>query len=355
MLHFSRGNLKAQTPGNSGNELEVVMGKAINRRRFLRQSAVGVAAASTTAWSGCSVVGTGKSSMLDIIDCHTHFYDPGRPEGVPWPAKGSPLYRTVLPEHLRALPKPLPVTGTVIVEASSWVEDNQWLLDLAKNDPFVVGVVGHLQPGSDDYRRYVERFSDQELFRGLRVGEGLARASLENARVLADLNFLAEHDRALDVNGGPTTPLTVARLAEQAPDLRILINHIGNIKVDGKAVNANWYDGMREAAKHPNVFCKVSALVEGASRDRPRAPKAPSFYNQTLNAVWSAFGEDRVIFGSNWPVSERAADYATLLDIVLEYFSSKGSDAAKKFFALNAKRAYKWVERAGRLGSSVTV
>ena len=81
---------------------------------------------------------------IDVIDCHTHFYDPERPQGIPWPEKGSSLYRTVLPEHLRALPHAIPVTGTIIVEASSWLEDNQWLLDIAADDPFVVGIVGHL-------------------------------------------------------------------------------------------------------------------------------------------------------------------------------------------------------------------
>ena len=71
-----------------------------------------------------------------IIDTHTHFYDPTRPEGVPWPpADNELLYRTVLPEHHRALAAPEGVTGTVVVEASAWLADNQWILDLAAADP----------------------------------------------------------------------------------------------------------------------------------------------------------------------------------------------------------------------------
>ena len=71
-----------------------------------------------------------------IIDTHTHFYDPTRPEGVPWPpADNELLYRTVLPEHHRALAVPEGVTGTVVVEASAWLADNQWILDLAADDP----------------------------------------------------------------------------------------------------------------------------------------------------------------------------------------------------------------------------
>ena len=73
------------------------------------------------------------------------------------------------------------------------------------------------------------------------------------------------------------------------------------------------------------------------------------FYGKhTYDVVWIAFGNDRVIYGSNWPVSDRGADYYTLQRIVMEYADDKGEDATKKFCSLNAKRAYKWVERAGR-------
>jgi predicted TIM-barrel fold metal-dependent hydrolase len=96
------------------------------------------------------------------------------------------------------------------------------------------------------------------------------------------------------------------------------------------------------------VFCKISALVEGAARDGQEAPDDLSFYKPTIDVVWNAFGDDRVIYGSNWPVSDRAAEYQTLQRIVMEYALEKGADATRKFCSLNAKRAYKWVERPGR-------
>jgi L-fuconolactonase len=64
--------------------------------------------------------------------------------------------------------------------------------------------------------------------------------------------------------------------------------------------------------------------------------------------VWNAFGDDRVIYGSNWPVSEHAADYQTLQRLIMEYAFEKGGEATVKFCSLNARRAYKWVERPGR-------
>src|SRR5262245_11965295 len=83
------------------------------------------------------------SAHMPIVDTHTHFYDPLRPQGVPWPGKNdAALYRTVLPADYRKLGDPTGVTGTVIVESSPWVEDNQWILNLAEHDPFVLGLVG---------------------------------------------------------------------------------------------------------------------------------------------------------------------------------------------------------------------
>jgi len=285
---------------------------------------------------------------LDIIDCHTHFYDPSRPEGAAWPSKGSPLYRTVLPKDLRALKQYVPVTGTVIVEASPRLEDNDWLLSIAKDDPFVVGIVGHVDPGTPGYAANIKRLAENSLFRGIRVGSNVVKKRLE-ANELGDFKLLAEHDLALDVNGGPDTPGLVALLAAKLPELRIVQNHIGNVKITKDAPPADWAAGIQAAAKHKNVFCKISALVEGANRDKTMPPPADvDFYRPYIDVVWNAFGDDRVIYGSNWPVSDGAADYYTLEKIALTYASEKGNDALKNFCSLNAKRGYKWVERPGR-------
>src|SRR5205809_6764170 len=104
-----------------------------------------------------------------IIDTHTHFYDPTRPQGVPWPPPDDTvLYRRVMPENYKALAVPEGVTGTVVVEASQWVEDNEWILDLAAREPFIVGFVGNLQPGSPDFGANLERLAANPLFRGIR-------------------------------------------------------------------------------------------------------------------------------------------------------------------------------------------
>lgn len=281
-----------------------------------------------------------------IIDTHTHFYDPTRPQGVPWPGKDDKLlYRRVLPATYKTLAQPLGVTGAVVVEASPWVEDNQWLLDLAKDEPFLVGVVGRLTPGDADFAGRLKRFAANLLFRGIRISTDELKPGLDRPRFLADLKRLVDHDLELDVNGNPDTPAAVAELAKALPDLRIVIDHAANVPIDGRAVPAGWLAGMKSAANRPRVFCKVSALAESTGRADGKAPKDVSVYQPVLDALWNVFGEDRLIYGSNWPVSERYAPYAAVQGIVADFFRAKGKTATEKFFWRNSLAAYKWIKR----------
>jgi len=313
-----------------------------------RREAIAVSLSSLVGLRTAPLVADKSGAELDIIDCHTHFYDPTRPEGIPWPSKGSPLYRTVLPKHLRELRHFRRVTGTVIVEASDRLEDNAWLLRLAKDDPFVVGIVGRVDPASPGFTEHLKRFAADPLFRGVRISTSLLRTLLDKDE-FADLELFADHDLAVDVNGGPETPAELARLAKRVPDLRLVLNHIGNVKITSEPPPSDWADGIRAAAKHTNVSCKISALCWAAAQGGMKAPQDLEFYRSYLDVVWNAFGDDRVIYGSDWPASESAADYATQQRIVMEYAFDKGDGVARKFCSFNAKRTYKWVERDGLL------
>ena len=309
-----------------------------NRRTFLKTAAVLSAAPALAADT--------KPAPLVIVDTHTHFYDPARPGGVPWPGKGDALlHRTTLPADYRAQPVPHPVTGTVVVEASPLVEDNQWILDLAAKDKFIVGFVGNLKPGEDAFAGHLKRFAANPLYRGIRVNEGALRTGLGNAAFLVDIKRLADADLELDVNGGPTLLPEIARLAKELPGLRIVINHLANTRIDGKNVSPTWRADLETAAKFPKVFLKVSALVEGTGKSDGSAPHDVEFYRPWLDIAWDAFGPDRLIYGSNWPVSARFASLATVQGIVHDYFSAKGLEALEKFFGRNALAAYHWVKR----------
>ncbi len=317
------------------------MNLELTRREFLRATTAGVAGLAAGAGPALAAV-----TPLVIIDTHTHFYNPARPQGVPWPGKDDKsLFRTVRPKDYRALPTPQPVTATVVVEASPWVEDNQWVLDLAAKDRFIVGLVGNLPVGTDEFAGHLKRFAANPLFRGLRVGHSDLQTGLPRPRYLADLALLVQHDLELDVNGGPAMLPDVARLARELPGLRIVINHLANVKIDGQAPPADWRGDLEAAAKHKNVFLKVSALVEGTGKTDGTAPREVQFYQPTLDAAWEVFGIDRLIYGSNWPVSERFASLATVQGLVTDYFTTKGQAALMKFFSRNAQIAYKWVKR----------
>jgi predicted TIM-barrel fold metal-dependent hydrolase len=289
-----------------------------------------------------------------VIDTHTHFYDPTRPEGVPWPGKDSPLlYRPVLPAEWQTLVEPLGVTGTVVVEASGWVEDNQWLLDLAARHDRerlpamlgIVGVVGNLPLGDPTCAASIDRFAKQRLYRGIRVHGDRLLAGLDDKACAADVARLAGHDLSIDINGGKVFDAAAAT-ATKFPQLRIIVNHMGNTPISDKGPLPEWRDAIAMAARHPNVFMKVSAMAENAAHTMrlAQAPLDPALYEPWLDAAWAAFGEKRLMYGSNWPVSNKASSYAEVLDIVKPYVARKGPEAERWFYADASRAAYRWVE-----------
>ena len=272
-----------------------------------------------------------------IIDTHTHFYDPSRPQGIPWPEPDDDtLPDRALPEDYKALALPEGVTGTVMVECSPWVEDNQWVLDLAAEDPFIVGLVGHLEPDHPHFANDLERFAADPVFVGIR-----ARVVADEDHGAAAAALLVAHDLELDTGLHEGVPA----LAERFPELRIVINHCGGIPIDGNPPDPGRLELMRQAAAHPRVYCKVSGMMDLRSTVKP-APLELDFYRPVLDALWDLFGEDRLIYGSDWPVSDRSdRDYAQIQRLAHEYFSSRGEAVLEKYFWRNAKAAYQWVER----------
>lgn len=314
----------------------------MNRRTFLQQSTAAVIGSTATALSAADAPPASR-----IVDTHTHFYDPTRPQGVPWPGKGTPLYRTVLPDDWAKLALPHGVTHTVIVEASEWVEDNQWILDLAAKDKRIVGFAGNLDPLAPDFAANLKRFTANPLFRGIRNRRPNAQLSniVDTPEFRTAMKLMADAGLELDVNGGGGKGFeAVAKLAAEMPDLRIVIDHVGG-SGDPRQLKDEWKEGMRLAGKHRNVFCKVSALVEQTKDEYGKAPRETEFYLPILDHVWECFGEDRVVYGSNWPVSDKGAPYDVVFRIVKEYFSAKGREACEKYFWKNSLVAYRWIER----------
>ena len=322
----------------------------LNRRHFLATMGQAVAGTTLTSWASADQAESGRPTPgtdgFAVIDTHTHFYDPTRAQGVPWPPRDDQLlYRTVLPKDYRSLPMPRTVTGTVVVEASPWLEDNQWVLDLAAREPFIVGLVGNLEVGTKQFGGYLKRFATNPLFRGIRLRNRKLDGALNTPAFVSDLKLLAEHDLSLDLVGGAEILPFANRLAKEVPDLRIIIDHLAGVVVNGKPPPAEWVEQMRTLAKRPKVYGKLSGLVEGTGRRDGSAPRDVDFYRPVLDVMKEIFGPERLLYASNWPVSERFASLATVQGIIADYFRSQGRASQEMVFSGSAKAAYRWAAR----------
>src|SRR3954467_551439 len=137
----------------------------MQRRKFIKNTGMAAAAA------GLPSLRWMEDAVIPIIDTHIHLFDTTRPQGVPWPTrKDGILYQPALPERYRKIAVPLGILGAIEVEASPWVEDNQWVLDIAAKDKIIIGTVGNLEPGKPGFRAQLDRFQRNPLFRGIRYG-----------------------------------------------------------------------------------------------------------------------------------------------------------------------------------------
>ena len=279
-------------------------------------------------------------SDVPIIDTHIHLYDTTRPEGLPWPPESDQvLFRPVLPKDFDAVAKKNGLTATVIVEASEWLTDNQWVLDLVKHDPHrYIGLVGSLEIGTPDFARNLKKLSQDRRYVGIRMRERPGGADFFTPAVWRDLELLAEMDQTLDVLMFQFSLEDVAMVAARIPKLKILINHVAGAEIEGTPPDEKWVADVNRAAALPNVFCKISGLFQQSHRSP--SPKGLAFYKGTLDVLWQAFGEDRLIYGSNWPVSMKGGDYASYKAIVMEFIAPKGRPAVEKLLYKNALSFY---------------
>lgn len=304
------------------------------RRSFLQQTTRLAAAAALPTLPA-------RGALTPAIDTHTHFYDPTRKQGVPWPKPDEKLlYQPHYPAQFGALTAPLNIVGTVVVEASPWVEDNQWILDLAKDHPAIVGFIGNLKLGQPEFAAQLKRFSANPLFRGLRLGEKAIAEGLGQSAFERDLQRLGERQFTLDVLGGATMLPHLPRIARLAPGLRIVIDHLPFAVWDNDP--AAMKAALAEVARLPQVYAKVSNVVR---RTDGRVITDLAVYRPRLDVLWELLGVDRLVFGSNWPVSNLVAPYDSLHKIVAAYFAEKGQAAAEKFSWRNSRAAYDWIVR----------
>jgi L-fuconolactonase len=308
----------------------------VNRRAFLSVSA---AAASVNA--------VAQTPSIPIIDAHIHLFDTTR-EGIPYPNKNNAvLYKPALPSRYRKIIAPFRVSGAIAVECSNRFEDNQWLLDTAATDKIIVGVVGNLEPEKPDFTKQLEQFHRNPLFLGFRSGNLWSRnlgTSLSKPEFLSGLKALADSGLELDTaNPEPPLVAAVVRLTDLVPTLRVVVDHMPRWEpLDDASALATYRANLRELGKRPQVYVKVSEVLR---RIEGKVPTDLNFYREQLDELWDIFGQNRLIYGSDWPNGDQWAEYPEVFAVVREYFTAKGPAVAEKFFWKNSVAAYRWVKR----------
>jgi predicted TIM-barrel fold metal-dependent hydrolase len=234
------------------------------------------------------------------------------------------------------------------VEASSRVEDNQWMLDLIKDNPDrYLALVGNLPIGTDEFAGLIDRFSKDSRFVGLRMRDRPGGDAFFTGAVWRDLAILEEKGLTLDVLIHNFTIDEVTEVARRIPDLKIMINHLGGLNITHDPFDEKWKEAMEKAALHENVYCKVSGIFQRAGV-KP-TPKEKSFYSPVFKVVFDTFGEDRIVYGSNWPVTDRGGSYSEQLSIIRGYFNALGmqltdtkssEQITRKLFRENAVKFY---------------
>ena len=277
------------------------------------------------------------------IDSHVHFWRYSTDEYA-WIDESMPvLRRDFLPADGRVEMQRAGVDACVAVQARQTVGETEWLLDLADTYPFIAGVVGWIDLQADDVGRRLEQFAARSKLVGVRhivQSEPDDRFMLRPA-FCRGVSLLADFDLAYDILIYPRHLAPAAELVSRFDRNRFVLDHLAKPEVRSGEIR-EWERGIRELARFPNVVCKLSGLVTEAHWDR----WSPDDLRPYLDVVFDAFGADRLLLGSDWPVCTLAADYVTTISVIDGYLSGRDAGRAA-VMGNNAIRL--WNLRTGEL------
>jgi predicted TIM-barrel fold metal-dependent hydrolase len=287
---------------------------------------------------------------LPVIDAHIHLFDGTRPQGASY--MGSADYRakskTSLPGLYAPLARPSGIVGAIVVESSAWVEDNLWYLEVAQTDPIIVGVSGRLDPYKPEFGEYLERYHKNPLYRAIRASRFYTntdgKVALDSVAV-NNLKLLAQADLAQDT-ANPSIALMTANvmLADAVPNLRIIMDHLPSF--DPTQDNRAAYEALiKEMTVRPNIFVKLSEVYHPRADTKQVAGDYMPLRDR-LEYLYGMFGEDRVMFGTDYPNSYGVATISEQVGLMKKFFSTKTRAQAEKYFWKNAARIYKYIKRA---------
>jgi predicted TIM-barrel fold metal-dependent hydrolase len=240
---------------------------------------------------------------------------------------------------------PLGIVGAIKVEASPWVEDNLWVLEVAERDTIIVGVIGNLEPDKPGFAEMLDRYHKNRLFRGIRYGNLWGRditKQADNPAFIEGLKLLQQGDLVLDT-ANPRVDLlqAVVKLTDIIPDLRVVLDHLPSLEPNAETQNA-YDEALDHLRQRPQVFVKLSAVIH---RVNGQVSTELTPYRDRLEQLIGTFGEDRILFGSDWPNSDGVTPLDKVVGVVREFFQTQPKEVAEKYFWKNSLAAYKWIKR----------
>src|SRR5439155_5913493 len=252
-----------------------------------------------------------------ILDSHQHFWKYDEKQ-YPWIPKNSPLHRDWLPPDWVKEASKVGVEGSIAVQARQTVEESLWLLQLADEYPTIKGVVGWVDLRSERLSEQLTAFSRHPKLVGVRhvVQDEPDDNFMLRAEFLRGIARLKEFGLAYDLLIFPKQLPAAIELARRFADQPFVLDHIAKPFIKDGTLSP-WQEQIRELANAPNVFCKLSGLVTEAKLGAWTKQE----FRPYLGMVFDAFGEDRLMFGSDWPVCLLSGTYAQVFGLVDEYLN----------------------------------
>lgn len=272
------------------------------------------------------------------IDAHQHFWI-YTPDEYGWIDDSMrAIRRNFLPEDLVAELEQNRFDGSVVVQARQTQEETRWLLSLADRTPRILGVVGWVDLRAPDVRQQLREFSKNRKFVGVRhiVQSEPDERFLMREDFLRGIAALEEFDLAYDILIYTQHLGVAAEFVERFPRQRFVLDHLAKPPVKAGEMD-RWSTGLRRLAEFPNVLCKLSGLVTEADWQRWK----PEQITPYLDVALEAFGAERLMIGSDWPVCLVAASYCTAMSVVEKWLGPFPSETRDAILGGNAQRFWK--------------
>jgi L-fuconolactonase len=272
------------------------------------------------------------------IDAHQHFWR-YNPDQYGWMnERMGVLKRDYLPTDLAPELASFDMAASIAVQARQDEEETRWLLELAAEHPAIAGVVGWTDLRAEDVDDRLGALAEHSRLKGVRhvVQDEPDDGFMLRPEFTRGIGCLARHGLRYDILIYARQLPAAIGLVDLFPEQPFVLDHIAKPRIEDAEINT-WAAGMRSLAERPNVMCKVSGMITEAKWDGWH----PRDFTPYLDVAFEAFGEDRLMFGSDWPVCLLASDrYRTMASLVDEYAGGLDVDAQRKLFGANATDFY---------------